>query len=75
MSKKNLNVIKGKTGTYIEIPRESIHFVSKEAEIMFDLTMENDHLSQENKELKDVIESLKTRIKTIKRRRKYQTQR
>lgn len=42
-----MNIIKDKTGVYVELPKDSIKFESKEAEIMYDLTIENDRLQQE----------------------------
>lgn len=51
-----MNTIKDETGTYVELPKEKIKFVSKEAEVMFDLSMENDYLQKENQELKSQIE-------------------
>ena len=53
-----MNTIKNETGTYIELPKEKIKFVSKEAEIIFDLSMENDYLKKENQELKGKIKKL-----------------
>lgn len=44
---------------YIELPREKIEFYGnteeekKAKELIFDLTLENDNLSQKNKELRD----------------------
>lgn len=45
--------LKDETGVYVEVSRDKMKFVSKEAEIMFDLSMENDYLEKENKELKE----------------------
>ena len=50
-------IIKDKTGIYVELPRDKIKFVSKEAETMFDLSMENDYIQQENKKLKKKYEN------------------
>jgi hypothetical protein len=55
----NLKTIKGETGTYVEIPRNRITFKSKEAEIIFDLTLENDELRLKNQELKKQLENYK----------------
>lgn len=55
----NLKTIKGETGTYVEIPRNRITFKSKEAEIIFDLTLENDELRLKNQELKKQVENYK----------------
>ena len=41
--------------TLLEIPRNKLNFVSKEAEMLFDLTMEVDWLRQENQQLKERI--------------------
>lgn len=49
----NKKIIKDKTGVYMEIPRDKIKFVSKEAEIIFDLSTENDYLQQKNNALKE----------------------
>ena len=51
-----MKVIKDETGVYMELPRDKIKFVSKEAEMMFDLSMENDYLEKENKELHNKID-------------------
>lgn len=55
----NLKTIKGETGTYVEIPRNRITFKSKEAEIIFDLTLENNELRLKNQELKKQLENYK----------------
>lgn len=47
-----MNIIKDETGVYAELPKDSIKFESKEAEIMYDLTLENDRLQQELEEIK-----------------------
>lgn len=57
-----MNTIKNETGTYVELPKEKIKFVSKEAEVMFDLSMENDYLQKENQELKKQVEEYKDKI-------------
>ena len=54
----NLRTIRDETGTYIEIPRDRITFKSKEAEIIFDLTLENDELRLKNQELKEKVKKL-----------------
>lgn len=46
-------IVKDETGTYMKIPKDKIKFVSKEAEIMFDIVMENDYLQLENLKLKE----------------------
>ena len=51
-------IIKDETGIYVELPRDKIIFASKEAEIMFDLSMENDYLQQENQEFKKEINKI-----------------
>ena len=67
-----MNTIKNETGTYIELPKEKIKFVSKEAEIMFDLSMENDYLKKENQELKKHLEVPKQcNLKTIEDYKSY----
>lgn len=50
--KDSTTLVQDETGTYIEIPRNRITFKSKEAEIIFDLTLENDELRLKNQELK-----------------------
>ncbi len=37
---------------YVELPKEKIKFASKEAETIYDLSLENDFLTRENEELK-----------------------
>lgn len=51
--------IEDKTGTYIEIPRAKIKFASKEAETIFDLSLENDWLEQEKQTLKEQLEGVR----------------
>ena len=51
--------IEDKTGTYIEIPRAKIKFASKEAETIFDLSLENDWLEQEKQTLKKQLEGVR----------------
>lgn len=69
---EQMNTIKNETGTYIELPKEKIKFVSKEAEIMFDLSMENDYLKKENQELKKHLEVPKQcNLKTIEDYKSY----
>lgn len=64
----SLRIIKDENGFYVELPKDKIKFVSKEAEMMFDLSLENDYLQQENQELKDRIKDLEL-IVGIKRKR------
>ncbi len=54
----NLRTIRDETGIYIEIPRDRITFKSKEAKIIFDLTLENDELRLKNQELKERLERI-----------------
>lgn len=61
----SLRTIKDENGFYVELPKDKIKFVSKEAEIMFDLSLENDYLQQENQELKDNWNKLKEYAKEI----------
>ncbi len=56
--KDSTTLIQDETGAYIEIPRNRITFKSKEAEIIFDLTLENDELRLKNQELKEKIKKL-----------------
>ena len=51
--------IEDKTGTYIEIPRAKIKFASKEAETIFDLSLENDWLEKEKQTLKEQLEGVR----------------
>lgn len=53
----SLRIIKDENGFYVELPKDKIKFVSKEAEMMFDLSLENDYLQQENQELKAKIKT------------------
>lgn len=64
-----MKVIKDETGVYMELPRDKIKFVSKEAEMMFDLSMENDYLEKENKELHNKIDEISDFIKENKVKR------
>lgn len=48
----SLKTIKNENGVYVELPKDKIEFVSKEAEIIYDLSLENDFLQQENQKLK-----------------------
>lgn len=43
---------------YIKVPKDKIKFNSKEAEIIFDLTLENDELRLKNQELKKQLEKV-----------------
>lgn len=70
-------LVKRDDGIYVELPKDKIKFVSKEAEVMFDLSMENDYLKKEIQELKSErkallqsISLLQTHKKTYKRRAK-----
>lgn len=56
--KDSTTLVQDETGTYIEIPKNKIKFNSKEAEIIFDLTLENDELRLKNQELKEKIKKL-----------------
>lgn len=47
-----MKTIKNENGVYVELPKDKIEFVSKEAEIIYDLSLENDFLEKENQELK-----------------------
>ena len=49
-------LVKREDGIYVEIPREKMHFVNKEAEMLFDATMEIEQLQQENKILRENAE-------------------
>lgn len=51
-----MKTIRNDDGVFIELPKDKIKFESKEAEIMFDLSLENDFLEQENKELKKQLD-------------------
>lgn len=56
---KELKVIKSERGTFIELPRKSMKFVSKEAELLFDSILENEELYEENKILTNDNKKLK----------------
>lgn len=56
--KDSTTLVQDETGTYIGIPKNKIKFNSKEAEIIFDLTLENDELRLKNQELKEKIKRL-----------------
>ena len=56
--KNSTTLVQDETGTYIEIPKNKIKFNSKEAEIIFDLTLENDELRLKNQELKEKVKKL-----------------
>lgn len=62
--KDSTTLVQDETGTYIEIPKNRITFKSKEAEIIFDLTLENDELRLKNQELK---KQLKDKTEDYKR--------
>lgn len=51
-----MKTIRNDDGVFIELPKDKIKFESKEAEIIFDLSLENDFLEQENKELKKQLD-------------------
>lgn len=64
------------TITYVELPKEKIKFVSKEAEIIYDLSLENDYLTQENRCLKEKLKATnkglrKVLSKRLKWKRRY----
>lgn len=63
-------IIKDETGTYMIIPRDKIKFVSKEAEIMFDIVMENDYLQQENNALKEKFRATNKGLQKVRLKRK-----
>ena len=48
------------------MPKDKIEFVSKEAEIIYDLSLENDFLEKENQELKKQNQKYKEVINKIK---------
>lgn len=50
-----MKTIRNDDGIFVELPKDQIKFESKEAEIIFDLSLENDFLEQENKELKTLL--------------------
>jgi len=54
------NCIKNESGIYVKLPKENIKFESKEAELIYDLSLENDELQQENKQLKEQLEYLRS---------------
>lgn len=56
--KDSTTLVQDETGAYIEIPRNRITFKSKDAEIIFDLTLENDELRLKNQGLKEKIKKL-----------------
>ena len=51
-----MKTIRNDDGIFVELPKDQIKFESKEAEIIFDLSLENDFLEQENKELKKQLD-------------------
>ncbi len=55
-----MKTIKNENGVYVELPKDKIEFVSKEAEIIYDLSLENDFLEKENQELKKQLEYLRS---------------
>ena len=54
--KDSTTLVQDETETYIKVPKNKIKFNSKEAEIIFDLTLENDELRLKNQELKKQVE-------------------
>lgn len=54
--KDSTTLVQDETGIYIKVPKDKIKFNSKEAEIIFDLTLENDELRLKNQELKKQLE-------------------
>ena len=50
-----MKTIRNDDGIFVELPKDQIKFESKEAEIIFDLSLENDFLEQENKKLKTLL--------------------
>lgn len=50
-------LIENENDIYLELPKEKIKFASKEAETIYDLSLENDFLTRENQELKKQIEN------------------
>ena len=50
-----METIRNDDGIFVELSKNQIKFESKEAEIIFDLSLENDFLEQENKELKTLL--------------------
>lgn len=57
-----MNIIKDETGVYAELSKDGIKFESKEAEIMYDLTLENDMLQQELQRKDNIIKEVKKYI-------------
>ena len=64
--KDSTTLVQDETETYIKIPRNKIKFNSKEAEIIFDLTLENDELRLKNQELKKQLEEWQHHLKCSK---------
>lgn len=52
----SLKTIKNENGVYVELPKDKIEFVSKEAEIIYDLSLENDFLEKKNQKYKEIID-------------------
>lgn len=50
-----MKTIRNDDGIFVELSKNQIKFESKEAEIIFDLSLENDFLEQENKKLKTLL--------------------
>lgn len=51
-----MKIIKDETGIYIELPKDSIKFDSKEKEIIYDLTLENERLKDYSEHLERLCE-------------------
>ena len=51
-----MKTIRNDDGIFVELSKDQLNFESKEAEIIFDLSLENDFLGQENKELKKQLD-------------------
>lgn len=50
--------IKNENGIYVELPRDKIKFESKEAELIFDLSLENDELYKQNQKLNNILNKM-----------------
>ena len=60
-----MKTIRNDDGIFVELSKNQIKFESKEAEIIFDLSLENDFLEQENQELKKQLEKKYEKVGTL----------
>ena len=60
-----MKTIRNDDGIFVELSKDQLKFESKEAEIIFDLSLENDFLQQENQELKKQLEKKYEKVGTL----------